>query len=67
MAIFFLKYIRVEGKCLQTEMRSDGKAPLVHEKEGVAIHLEAYEKMSEEVDLSPLVNFTLKNRSETGL
>ena len=48
------------------KMLSDGKSPLVCGKEGKVIHLEAYEKMSEEADLSPLVNFTLRNRSETG-
>ena len=32
-----------------------------------SVHLEAYEKMPEEVDQSPLVNFTLRNRSEIGV
>lgn len=31
------------------------------------VHLEAYEKMPEEVDRSPLVNFTSRNRSEAGV
>jgi hypothetical protein len=48
-------------------MLSNDKSPLVSGKEGMMVHLEAYEKMPQEVDRSPLVNFTLRNRSETGV
>ena len=49
------------------KMLSNDKSPLVSGKEGMMVHLEAYEKMPQEVDRSPLVNFTLRNRSETGV
>ena len=39
-------------------MLSNDKSPLVSGKEGMMVHLEAYEKMPQEVDRSPLVNFT---------
>lgn len=36
-------------------------------KQRIAAHLGVYGQMSKEEHLSPLVNFTWKNRSETGL
>lgn len=47
-------------------MLSYGKSPLVCGKQTIAIHLGAYGKMSEAVNLSRLMNFTLRNRFETG-
>lgn len=45
---------------INSKMLSYGKSPLVCGKQKRAIHLKAYGKMSEELNLCPLVNFSCK-------